>query len=232
MKKLGIVLPGNIGDIIISLPIAKYYHDKGYEIHWPIYNIIIENFKNHITYVNFYPLNIQNFNPIEESFKILKEKKCEILDISFTSPGSWGNENSKRFLDQDELRFDEFRYKLANVPFDEKWNLSFDRILNREELLFNKLVKKEFCLIHLQGSDVRKDIKIANEKDHQIIEIKPETNSIFDWLKIIENAKALVMIDSCFANLIEQFNIKTKKFFIKRSQPKTTPTLRNDWILI
>ena len=232
MKKLGIVLPGKIGDIIICLPIAKYYHDMGYEIHWPVYGDIIDNFKEYIDYINFHPLDMVNFNPIVDSFAILMQNNCEILDISFTSPGSFQNQNSYNFINQTELTFDQFRYKLAGVPFENKWKLTFNRIPEREQSLFDKLVQREFCLIHLQGSDGRSNVKIANEKDHQVIEITPETKSVFDWMKLIEEAKVLVMFDSCFANLIEQSNIKTKKFFIKRTEPKTTPILKNEWILI
>lgn len=43
-KKLTIILSGKIGDIIICLPIAKYYYDKGYTIYWPIYDFLISNF--------------------------------------------------------------------------------------------------------------------------------------------------------------------------------------------
>jgi hypothetical protein len=56
--------------------------------------------------------------------------------------------------------------------------------------------------------------------------------SIFDWLRVIEEAKKLIVVDSCFANLIEQMNITTQKFFLKRSPYKITPTLRNEWKII
>jgi hypothetical protein len=231
-KRLGIILPGKIGDIIICLPIAKYYHDMGCEIYWPIYSSIIDNFTQNIDYVNFLPLNMVNFNPIVDSENLLKNLKCEILDLAFTSPGSFDRKNSHNFVNQNELSFDQFRYKLANVPFENKWTLKFNRNHDREQDLYKKLVTQEYCLTHLDGSDERSNVKITNQKDHEIIEIKPISKSIFDWTYTIENAKVLVMFDSCFANLIEQINIPNRKFFIKRSEPIRTPILKNEWIII
>jgi hypothetical protein len=231
-KKLGIILAGKIGDIIICLPIAKYYHDKGYEIYWPIYGNLVDNFKEYIDYVNFIPLDMINFNPIEDSKKILSDLNCQIMDLSFTQPGCFNNENSYNFIYKNDLSFDEYRYKLANVPFEEKWNLKFIRNIEREDELYNKLVKGDYCLMHLDGSDGRANIKIQNEKDHQIIEVKPITKSIFDWFLVLSKAKVLVLYDSCVANFVEQVSLTNKKFFIKRSEKKCTPILKNKWIII
>lgn len=233
MKKLGILLPGRIGDIIICLPIAKYYHDQGYEIHWPVYDQMVDNFKDHIDYVNFHPLNTNFLNPIEDSEKIFLEKKCVMLDLSFTSPGTWHKKNTHAFCAQNELSFDAFRYNLARVPFEEKWNLKFNRIKDREMSLYNSLVKNSnYCVVQLDVSDGTCPHKIEYPVDHQLIEIKPYSKSVFDWMYILENAKVLAMYDSCFANLIEQTNLPNKKIFFRRTEPKTTPILKNKWKII
>jgi ADP-heptose:LPS heptosyltransferase len=39
-NSLGIIQPGKLGDIIIVLPAAKYLHDKGYKVYWPVYDTI------------------------------------------------------------------------------------------------------------------------------------------------------------------------------------------------
>jgi hypothetical protein len=233
MKKLGILLPGRIGDIIICLPIAKYYHDQGYDIHWPVYDFLIDNFKDNIDYVSFYPLNTQNLNPIEDSEKIFIEKGCVMLDLSFTSPGTWHRKNTHQFVSQNSLSFDEFRYKLARVPFEEKWNLKFNRIKEREIALYNQLVQNpNYCVVQLEVSDGVCPHQIEYPKDYQLIEIKPFSKSVFDWMYVLENAKVLAMYDSCFANLIEQTNLKNKKIFFKRTGPLTTPILKNTWKII
>ena len=233
MKRLGILLPGKIGDIVICLPIAKYYYEQGYEIHWPVYDYIIDNFKDHIDYVNFHSLDTQQFNPIEDSEKIFLELGCVMLDLAFTSAGSWHRKNSLKFLAQNETTFDEFRYNLARVPFEYKWKLQFNRIKKREIDLYNKIVKNpNYCVVQLEVSDGTCPHKIEIPENHQLIEIKPQSNSIFDWMYIIENAKVLAMYDSCFANLIEQTNLPNKKIFFKRSEFRTTPVLKNKWKIV
>lgn len=56
MKKLGIIQPGRIGDIVICLPIAKWYHDRGYEVLWPVKKDMIKHFENYVDYVKFVPI--------------------------------------------------------------------------------------------------------------------------------------------------------------------------------
>ena len=57
MKRIGIIQPGRIGDILICLPIAKWYYDRGHEIIWPVDSAIIKNFIGYIDYVKFIPVN-------------------------------------------------------------------------------------------------------------------------------------------------------------------------------
>ncbi len=54
----------------------------------------------------------------------------------------------------------------------------------------------------------------------------------FYWLKILENADQLFLVDSCIANLTEVMNIKNEKYFLLRSNKKETPLLKSDWIII
>jgi hypothetical protein len=241
--KKGIVLPGKIGDIIICLPIAKHYHDMGYEIYWPIYVELIDNFKDYINYVKFLPTSSND--RISESFQLLKNLDCEILDLSFTSPGSWDNENTKQYLAQNTRSFDEFRYFLSNVDFNKKWTLNIERRYDREEYLYNNLVNKsKFALIQKYSSDTAMPKKIdISDYDGQIIEIKPYTKSVFDWLTLIEKAERLLLIESCFNNLIDQLAIKNNKQILVlkegyygenllNGKPKGFPVLKNNWFMV
>jgi UDP:flavonoid glycosyltransferase YjiC (YdhE family) len=36
MKNLLLIQPGPFGDIFVCAPIAKWYADSGYKVHWPI----------------------------------------------------------------------------------------------------------------------------------------------------------------------------------------------------
>ena len=88
MKNLGILQPGKLGDIIICLPIAKYYFDKGYQIHWPIFNNFVDTFREVINYVNFYPVTNNVYECFYEAKNILNSLDInELFDIAATFPG-------------------------------------------------------------------------------------------------------------------------------------------------
>ena len=75
MNKIGIVQPGKLGDLIILLPAAKYLHDKGNKVYWPIYSQYVKMFEEVVDYVNFIPVSNNVYTCIKESYKALADKK-------------------------------------------------------------------------------------------------------------------------------------------------------------
>jgi len=232
LKKICIIQPGQIGDIIICLPIAKKFADSGYKVYWPLWEHIFPHFtKGHISYVEFVKIDMSNwYNNIIQN---CKQSSIEILDLSFNQPGTWENTNTKLFGKQTEHSFDVFKYNLAKIDISEKWKLSIQRIKEREDQLYERVYpKNKYILTHFQGSDCRKEIQLTNLNNCSVVEIVPYTDCIFDWLKLIERAEYLVLIDSAFANLVEQLNLPNKKIFIKRRCYTNTPLLKNSWKII
>jgi hypothetical protein len=243
-KDICILLPGKIGDIIICLPIAEYFYNKGHTVHWIVWEHMYSHFtKGNIEYVNFIPIKCDE-NCMEVSLGICKDNYWSPLDLSFTNIGAWGNDNSKKYLEQDKHSFDEFRYHLANVPFENKWTLNIKRVAKRENILYNKLnIKNEkYCLYEDQSSDIKINMKIdTSEYSGKIIKISPVTDCVFDWLMLIERSDMVLLIESCFTNLIDQLQLSNRKQFLflksgyystllQDSRPKGLPILRNEWI--
>lgn len=44
-KKIVMIQPGKLGDILICAPIAKYYNDLGYQVLWPVFSNFISTIK-------------------------------------------------------------------------------------------------------------------------------------------------------------------------------------------
>jgi hypothetical protein len=89
-----------------------------------------------------------------------------------------------------------------------------------------------YIVIHLEGSDRRIDLDFSDAaaQGYQIVEIVPGvTDSIVDWLAVIEGAAALYLIDSCFSNLVDGLDLHRDKWFIRRSKMDLTPVLMSDW---
>ena len=133
------------------------------------------------------------------------------------------------------LKFDQYKYAVAGVPFLHKWKL-VDYIARdpiAEDALYNRLVKKSrYIVAHLAGSDrrVELDFSEVERQGVQVIRIEEGvTPYALDWLKIIKGAEALYMIDSCYSNLVDQLNVTVEKTFIRRSKMDLTPVLGNAW---
>lgn len=248
MKKLGIIQPGKIGDIIICLPIAKWYSDRGWKIIWPVHVDIIRNFVGYVDYVQFIPLN--DFNCMA-AHQVCFQNSCNrVIDLAFTLPGA-NNHNSDWYLNHnDSLSFDEMKYAIAEVPFEEKWNLQITRIKEREDKLFDNLTdgidppdsEWGYIIRQIQSSDTRKDYVWPFWKD-LTIDISNQTDSIFDWLKLLEKSKGHVLIESCFSNLVDQLQIEVPEQILllkhgyygaklKDGHLKGIPRLKLDWRMI
>ena len=132
-------------------------------------------------------------------------------------------------------KFDQYKYIRAGVPFKEKWNLAdcITRDAAREQALYDAIVKNPmYVVVHLEGSDHKAnwDSSMVPE-DWQIIEITSTiTDSIFDWLTILERAQSLILVDSVFANIVDQMNIGDDRYFIPRSHIGLTPVQGQHWI--
>jgi hypothetical protein len=137
------------------------------------------------------------------------------------------------------LKFDQYKYQTSGVPFCDKWRLdqSIMRNLTRESDLIKRLkLPKRYCVAHLTGSSARVEAKIITWLDPavKIIDIDDHlTDSIFDWIGVIEGAEAVVCLDSCVANMVDQLNITGPElYWIRRSGWDLTPVLGNSWKIV
>jgi hypothetical protein len=135
------------------------------------------------------------------------------------------------------MKFDQYKYAVAGVPFAKKWELAqcITRDPARESALYDRLVTSDRYMVYQQkASDVEYRIDLSGiEQGVQAIEITEETDCIFDWLKILEGAETLVLIDSVFANLIDQLKIceSASLNFMRKWNRRVdgNPVLLSDW---
>lgn len=228
MQKIGILQPGRLGDIIICLPIAKHFYDRGHKVVWPIFHNYINDVTEVIDYVNFVPVTNNVYECVKEANQIFScYKNIKTLDIAATFPDSTCTDEYVKLGDGfGDITFDKFKYNVCNVPFEEKWNLSFNRIIEQEELVYKDVVQSnEYNVISLTHS--RGKVNVVFESKYPNIEINQNYN-FFSWLKVLENARNIILVDSAMANLVEQLNLPNKKILItKPSQPR--PYFKNNW---
>jgi len=229
--KIGFIQTRGIGDIIIALPIAKHLVDHGHTVVWPIYQPYVGPFQAAAPYVQFLPLAGEEGDwMFPRPLAVLKEQACDrIVPLASHIHGS--PELVVRPDLARVMKFDQYKYAVAGVPFREKWNLQINRNREREEALFARVVRdKEFIVCHLTGSHFRANLDVQSMAGgRQVIEITDLTDNFLDWIAVIERASLRIMIDSCFANLTDQLSIPGKKIFLVRSAWEFTPVLLGDW---
>ena len=228
--KKGLIQSRGIGDIIIALPIAKYFSDRGYDVYWPIDRRFLASFVPAVPYVNFLPLEPGIDPPFYYDVPLakLREHGCTDIHVLYSALLGRGHVVDQKLADY--VSFDRYKYAIAGVPFREKWNLSLVRNRGREQALYDRLVERPtYTVCHLQGSAYRVELDVPATPDMQVIRISEVTDCIFDWITILERAADRVLIDSCFANLVEQLGMPGKKAFIRNPHTPFSPVLLNDW---
>lgn len=237
-KKLGIIQSRGLGDILIALPIAKFYHDQGHEIHWPICKEFLSVILPTEHFVNWYWMDTDPQGKFfyDRPVEILNEHGVtEHLCLYQSLSGHPELSSAPWFQIQ---KFDEYKYTAAGVPFYEKWNLAqcIKRELAGEKLLKLSLVTSEkYYVTHLQGSDWRADPDLSHmPTDWQRIDISEQPGfGLFDWLTILEDAQAIIAIDSVIANMVDQMRIQgPEKYWIPRSHIHLTPVLGSGWNIL
>jgi hypothetical protein len=235
-EKLGIIQSRGLGDIVISLPIAKWYYDQGHDIYWPICDQFYSSMAPVVPWVNWVriptdPQGLFFYDVPRERLRNLKVKEHICLYQALTGHPEFSAE--KYFQ---HTKFDQYKYIKAQVPFLEKWKLAecISRNAEREQMLYDRLVQNEnYVVYHLQGSDHRADFdRSIIPQGWQAIEIVEQTDCIWDWLKILEGAQSLIMVDSVFSNIVDQMNIGDDRYFIARSHIGLTPVYAQNWTWI
>jgi len=238
MNKIGIIQSRGLGDIIIALPIAKHYADQGYQVIWPICEEFWHSVKDHAPWVKWVPIPVDtkgDFFYAEPLKRIKAFGATEILCLYQSL--NVVPELSKVPYFQIQ-HFDEFKYSKAGVPFLNKWNLDqcITRYFNKEIELYKRLTTslEPYYVTHLEGSNFTANPDLsAIPKEWKRINITANvTSSIFDWLTIIENAQALICVDSAVSNMVDQLKINVDKYWIPRSHIHLTPVLGTNWTIL
>jgi hypothetical protein len=219
---------GRLGDIIIVIPIAKWFADRGYQVIWPVCSEYLPLLTKHVPYVQAIDLGAHQ----GDRFKILDLYKSALalpvngntlnLSCGFSDPN----------IDQDWLRsglsFDRWKYQHAGIPIEEKYNISMDRNIEREHQLYQQIVTTDnYVVTHSQGTRGHVNFNIPNA-----IEVRPvEGYTLFDWITILQLSEKIFCVDSCVANLVNQFGINMEKRFFKSFGPpgNLIPALDIGW---
>jgi len=235
-QKLGIIQSRGLGDIVIALPIAHYYHEQGWEIHWPICEEFRTHFDQTAPWVHWHSVrtDASSFFLEQPRDTLKRVGVSETLTLYQALTG----QDFHKTCHFQHMSFDRYKYQQAQVPFLMKWQLSraITRRRDREDLLAERIRQelkgRPYTLIHMMGSDHRAsfDSQILPEECAHI-EINDLTDCFWDWMTAIEQAHSVITVDSVFSNAIDQLSLldDDSRYFVPRSHIQLTPVLGNYW---
>lgn len=230
-KKLGLIQTRGLGDIVISLPIARYYHDQDHQVYWPIVDSWVPQMERAVPWVKWIPIPVDP-GPFFYDVPMQRLKNFKVDQVICLYQALTGHKFHEEVYFQ-HTKFDQYKYIQAGVPFLKKWSLAecITRDPVREQALYDSVVSNpNYVVLHLEGSDHRAQFDTSIiPPEWQIIEITEQSDSIWDWLKVLEGAQSLVMVDSVFSNLVDQLNIGEDRYFIPRSHIGLTPVQGQLW---
>lgn len=207
-NKMMMIQPGAVGDIFICLPIAKFYADAGYDIHWPVRQQFMKHFK-YIDYVTPVLLSEEVLDPDwlrSDVMKCLAEYEQGKYDFGLNLADRGPGPTQQ----QSDENFEQAKYRIANVPFEEKYNLEWSRTDEFEaniDFVYKKFVgdysqRVKYAFVHDTSSDEeRVDFKLVS-RIVRCEDFSPDYN-IFDWYHVILMADSIYVTESsvhCFCD--------------------------------
>lgn len=213
MAKIAIIKqPAGLGDILFTSKIRKVLEEDGYKVIHPVikeYSWLSDYIEGSFPVVDGFEY-VDLLNSVGLHPTVYQDSGVEIQVIPLQTadqlyPGS--------VMDA--------KYKLMNLHQDD-WSsyLHFNRRGDRENALFSLLGlddNAEFVLVNNKfGSPPNFATKnIVPNTDYKIINMDfQEGFTMFDWLKVMEKAKELHVIESSINYLLEKENIAPNKVFI------------------
>lgn len=229
------------------------YHHLGLGDHIMCHGIVREYCKKYEKVAIF--CLPHNFSSVSFMYRDLIN--LTILECDYDSPKKFLLQKTSQF---DKLNYDEIKiigyqdlnknsdtplemqfYQLAGVPFNKKWDSFYiKRDFEKERALFERVAPRgDYVFVH---EDISRGFTINKEligKDCAVLSAdQGRTNNIIDYCTVIERAKEIHVIDSCFMFLIDflPYNNPDQKLFIHRYSRENhewlLPILKKDWHII
>lgn len=213
MKPCVIKQPAGIGDIFFCQKIAHVMRGKGYDVIWPI--------RSDILWIGDYIKNVQ-FVSQEDQFPMK-----DIYDQSF----GFAIEESAAFISTATANFTHSdgnnmtsKYSMLDIDYSD-WQdyFKFERNIDKENELYYEVLglkdDSEYVYVnsYFNTDNHITDMFIGKVFDYPVIENEIiEGYSLFDWCKVLENAKELYTTNTSVCYLLDVIDTKGELFYYCR----------------
>lgn len=211
------------------------YHHLGLGDHFICNGLVRYCIKNNVSKSASLVVKHKYFDNVSRMFRDLENLKFTTVetDDEFIS---YYNDNPAPIVKAgfeycNNYAFDRSFYDSVKIPFKERWDSwHVERNPETEQKLYDQLnINEDYIFVHDSSSIASYNLKI----DSNARQIKPEKNvyetSIFDWMKVIENAKEIHVINSSFVHLIDSMKVNGDLYYHDIHSRNYRFTLKNKW---
>ena len=236
----GIYILGNqgLGDQIVLNGLYRYFAKRYDRCVIPIgnrYKKSIQEMTRDVQNISVTGYRMEIWEPHMLAHRdFLKNRGFHCLNL-----GAFGND----YLVDETLSLDQTIYAQAGIPHQTRWSdFRYLRNMSRENELMALLGCNggKYIFVH---DDPKRGYEIKTKllpEDYSVI--RPNTKirgiSFFDYISVIENAAEVHIIDSSFAVLIEQLDIRVPKYIHRYARsdvidnPRLYYTFKSGWRII
>tara|TARA_R100000353_G_scaffold73732_1_gene56325 strand:+ start:5544 stop:6260 length:717 start_codon:yes stop_codon:yes gene_type:complete len=214
MKKLLLIQPGAFGDIIVCAPIARFWANAGYKVYYPARKKF-HSLINSLDYVTPITLDEEELHPDwlrSDVMKILPTVNDYDLVLNLADRGP--HPTAQKPFEKGAV----CKYRLAKVPLEEQYNLVWSRNKEKEDYIYDTYVNcSEYAFVHATSSD-NEEITLPNISLPIVKNEAPSGYNIFDWYKVLCNAKEIYCSESalhCFCDGISN-DITSQRYLLPR----------------
>ena len=217
-NRLLLIQAGAFGDLFICAPIAKHYADLGYEVIWPTtkkFTKIVGLFP-YVTHLELDDRELHSDWLRSDTIKTLELLPEINPDLTLNLADRGPHSTAQRPWE----KFEETKYRLSKVPFEEKHSLVWTRDEKKENEIYEKFVgdKEDYIFAHLTNSTSER-VGLPIAENIKIVEMEEvEGDNIVGWYKVIKNASAVYCVESSIHCFIDGFvkDLKCPKYLLSR----------------
>ena len=213
MKPCFIKQPAGVGDVFFLQKIAHTYRDSGHEIIWPLKDHIfwISEYISDITWLKLSDWMIDSRSQIFNYAGFSDNEKFVYIDCS----------TADRTFNTDPTRIMSSKYGMVGINYKD-WGkyFKFNRNKDKENELYYDILglnddSKYSYINDIVHTDMRDTGKLSGKEfnypiiKNQII----DGFSLFDWIKVFENAKEIHTIPTAVCFIVDVIDTKAKVFY-------------------
>lgn len=199
--------PISIREILFSEPIARYYHELGYKVMWPLESVY-SGMNKHSDYITFIDKKIMKLDYGHKDFFNMQD--ALIVPLRYSNELIGVSEEHKM----------KSKYDLWNMPINKWQEANWKRDKIAEDKLFSSILRLKdgekynlVCEFLNRDFSKRLDIETGNNLKNVYLE-KISNFTLLDWSKVMENATTIHTAPSAVMYWIELLNPKNKELHL------------------